>query len=150
MRIFEIIHRLLFIAILPVTVILGCGGNDLDRVIVHGNVSFRGEPVADGSALFVPRDGTVGPSVAVKIVDGRYRLDNNGGIPVGSYRVEILAYRKHGGGQHLLAPAIPGDSRDHSDAPQQYLPEKYNLKSQLKISVDAGAGTVTKDFVLDG
>ena len=143
------IQRIL-VTVFLAAVVIGCGGDSLNRAVVNGSVSYQGQPVTDGSVLFMPCDGTVGSSIAVKIIEGRYRADTNGGIPTGSYRVKILAYRKHDGGRQLLAPALPGGSRDHDDAPQQYLPGKYNVKSQLKITVEAGAGAVTQDFALDG
>ena len=146
------VYRALVLGLLA-AVVVGCGsgGDGLQRVALSGAVAYQGAPVDDGSILFVPCDGTVGPSTAVKVVDGRYRADANGGVPPGTYRVEILAYRKNaGGGQNvLLAPPPPGGSTSQNNAPQQYLPVKYNVRSQLKITVEAGSKSVTKDFALD-
>ena len=143
------VNRALALSLLA-AVVIGCGsgGDGLQRVMLSGAVTYQGEPVADGSVLFAPCDGTVGSSMAVKIVDGRYRADSNGGVPVGNYRVEILAYRKNVGGRQHVGPPPPGGSTDHADAPQQYLPEKYNVKSQLKTTVEAGSKSVTQDFAL--
>jgi len=136
--------------VLLAAVVIGCGrGDGLQRVVLNGAVSYGGEPVTDGTILFVPCDGTTGPSTAVKIVDGRYRADSNGGIPLGTYRVEILAYRKNTAGRQPLGPAPQMNSSLHANAPQQYLPEKYNVRSQLKTTVEAGSKSATQDFVLD-
>lgn len=50
--------RLVDIACASVLVSRGCGSNDdIDRVVVSGRVTYRDEPVADGTIRFVPTYG---------------------------------------------------------------------------------------------
>ena len=143
------VNRALVLGLLA-AVVIGCGkGDGLQRVVLSGDVTYLGRPVTEGSIVFVPSDGTSGPSLAVNVVDGRYRADSLGGVPVGNYRVEILAYRKNADGRQHVGPAPQLGSRDHADAPQQYLPVKYNVKSQLKTTVESGSGSLSKDFALE-
>ena len=76
---------------------LGCGhGSSLDRRVIHGNVTCGGESVPRGFVRFVPIEGTNGPTTAARIVNGQYRADNRGGVPLGKHRVEIQAQRPTG------------------------------------------------------
>ena len=130
----------------------GCGRLDdgVQRVVVTGTVTYRGEPVSEGSMLLVPSGEAGGASLDTSIVDGSYRMDRQGGVPVGNYRVKILAYQKDlkDDGRRTVGPASQVGPQKHSSAPRQYLPEKYNVKTELKISVEAGAGSLVRDFAL--
>jgi hypothetical protein len=122
----------------------GCNrGDGVQRVVVSGNVTYEGEPVAQGSILFVPSGDGVGPSMDAQLVDGRYRIDRQGGLPVGKYRVQILGFRND-----AVARNTDGFAREHANAPQQYLPEKYNMMSMLEVAIEPDASKTTKDFLL--
>jgi hypothetical protein len=75
---------------------IGCNRSDIRRRVVHGTVTCGGEKVAFGDVLFVPIDGTPGPSTAAVIVGGQYRAENRGGVPLGKHRVEVHAQRATG------------------------------------------------------
>lgn len=50
-----------------------------------------------GMLRFVPIEaGSELPSTSGRIVDGQYRIDQKGGVPLGKYRVEIDARRPTG------------------------------------------------------
>jgi hypothetical protein len=148
-RRYTIVRRAVIFGLLTAVIAsCGCGGSDSQRVVLTGAVTYQGEPVANGTVLFAPCDGTTGPSIVAKIVDGRYRTDSQGGLASGNYRVEILGYRKGAGDRQSPGPAPQVGPPAHANAPQQYLPEKYNVKTQLKTKVDAGAGSLTQDFTL--
>jgi hypothetical protein len=137
-------HRCVSLALLLIgpSLLLGCGrGSQIQRTIVAGKVLYQGQPIADGSILFVPTKGTGGPQAGAQITDGAYRVTAGGGVPVGTHRVEIEAYR-----------FVPS-SRPRPTTPeermgkQQYLPEQYNNKSTLEATID-GTGEQTRDFDL--
>jgi hypothetical protein len=144
------VRQITVIAFLMAAVV-GCrrGGDGVQRVVLTGAVTYKGKPVADGSVLFVPSAATNGPSTAATIQSGKYRLDARGGLPPGTYRVEILGYRAPIAAHNQKGPTPRvGPSGHHATAPQQYLPEKYNVKTQLATKVEASAGAVTRDFTL--
>ncbi len=64
--------------------------------IVHGDVRCGGRPVDTGDVRFVPAQGTTGRVSSARIVNGAYRIDARGGVPVGTYRVEVNALAKTG------------------------------------------------------
>lgn len=122
-----------------VTTLFGCGSNSgLERVSVSGAVTYRGELVLEGRIRFVPKAGTIAPVTIEAVRDGRYSTETSGGVPVGSFRVEILSYDPN-----EPAPAGPG-----APPRKQFLPDKYNVQSTLELKVESGQGSINRDFVL--
>lgn len=76
---------------------VGCGSdNGLDLAPVRGTVTFMGEPIRNGTIMFVPDDskGTTGPQAIGTITkDGSYILSSESsgdGAVVGFHKVGIL------------------------------------------------------------
>ena len=137
-------HAVRWVALcLLVTTVIGCGRGGLQRVIVTGRVTYQGEAIANGEIRFVPTKGTQGPVSGGSIVEGVYTADGLGGVPVGTYCVEIRAFRAPKAAQ--LDPL--GDS---FLPPVQYLSEKYNTKTELEMTIEPGSSKITKDFDLAG
>ena len=44
----------------------------------------------------MPIEGGTGPAIPASIIDGQYRIDAGGGVPVGKYRIEVSARKKTG------------------------------------------------------
>ncbi len=65
-------------------------------IVVEGTITYEGETVQLGQVRFVPIDGTQGPASHSAIVDGKYKIEARGGVPVGRHRVEVAALRKTG------------------------------------------------------
>ena len=74
----------------------GCGPKGLPVIVVRGTVTCDGEEVETGGVRFVPIEGTKGPASHSTIVNGKYRIEVRGGVPVGKHRVEVDARRKTG------------------------------------------------------
>jgi hypothetical protein len=135
-------HQLSILAACPAVILLlcGCGPTGPPRTIVSGTVNYQGQPVAQGAIRFVPSGDTQGPSCAAVIENGKYEARSNGGVIVGTNRVEITAVRprKDPAGRDIVAMEGAG---------VQYIPEKYNRASTLTVTIEAGAPLV-KDFDL--
>ena len=113
--------RTRWILLVGLGLLLGCGrGSGLDRVTVSGKVSYRGKPVPDGMIAFVPIKDTRGPTSSAIIKDGDYQVVAAGGVPLGTHRVEIQAFRPL-----AKRPERPQGLLRH-EGREQYLPEKYN------------------------
>lgn len=122
-----------------VTILLGgCGSGNrgLERAVVSGTITYNGKPISEGRIRFQPDADSRVPSAAANIVDGRYRADLRGGVAVGTYKVEIEGYGK--------APT----SSDPMWTPQNCLPDRYNVNSQLVITIEPGSHEITKNFDL--
>ena len=73
----------------------GCGKGPA-AVPMYGSVTYGGEKAPMGRVSFVPMDAAAGPPCATPIIDGQYRLEERGGVPLGKYRVEVDARKKTG------------------------------------------------------
>ena len=123
----------------------GCGGDrGPPRVVVAGTVTFQGEPLARGEIRFVPTKGSTGPVSVANVVDGKYRADARGGVPVATQQIQIFAYRVKQGGPKR----DPHDLHAGPPPTEQYLPAKYNSASELEMVVEPGRGEIHKDFQL--
>ena len=127
----------------------GCGRTDRgpERVIVSGTVTYNGKAIANGVIRFVPAASSLVPTSGAKIEDGKYNADGHGGVPVGTHRIQIEAYRT------VPIPAkagvrLPPDIAALEGLPQQYLPKKYNTASELEITLQPGSRQITKSFEL--
>ena len=94
MRVFHFLQAPLTL-LLPVflTILLGCSGGGLEKAAISGRITFQGKPIEDGNIRFVPIKGTKGPATVGKIIGGNYTATARGGVPVGTLRVEVEAYR---------------------------------------------------------
>ena len=124
----------------------GCGGDrGPERVVVSGTVTYNGKPVPSGDIRFVPIDKSAVPMAGAEIKDGKYSADGHGGVPVGTHRIEIDAYREDPTGKKGNAPP-PMMARG---APRhKYIPKRYNVDSQLQMTIESGGKPITKDFEL--
>jgi hypothetical protein len=125
------------LALLLVPLAIGCGGG-LERVKMSGKVSYMGQPVVDGMIRFAPKPGTEMPLTIEPIKDGQYDTSTSGGVPVGTFRVEIFAYH----------PDDPIPNGPGAPPRRQLLPKKYNVFSELEVTLESGQKQLTKDFVL--
>lgn len=120
----------------------GCGyRSNLERVYVSGKASYAGKPIEIGQIRFIPTESTRAPITVENIRDGAYATGTSGGVPVGTYRVEIKMFDSE---EYQNAPRTPGAA-----APKQHLPDKYNRDSELTMKIDSGSGSVERDFTLD-
>jgi len=123
----------------------GCGGpGGPERAVVSGSVTYDGKPVDDGMIRFVPAEGTKAPSSGAVIKGGRYTANSQGGVAVGTYSVEILGNRPDpSASSKAEVPGVQGP------ATIQYIPEKYNQNSQLKVTIKPKSRSVQQDFQLE-
>jgi len=110
--------------------IAGCGSSG-DTVVLYpvtGVVLLDGEPLPEGDIIFLPADGK-GRSEGGSIKEGHFELK----MIEGAKRVEVRASRDTG---KLADSGIePGKK---VPIRKDYIPAKYNDKSELKAEVTAG------------
>ena len=125
------------------TLLTGCGRDrGPERVVVSGTITYQGNPISVGMIRFMPTATSPVPMAGAPIKDGAYKVDGHGGVPVGTYKIEIEGYRmdpKH----------VPSDAPMARGTPRtQYLPKRYNVESQLQITIEPGSPEITKNFDL--
>lgn len=118
--------------------LVGCGASSgPGKVVVSGAVTLDGQPIPNGEIRFIPTSGTIGPVSGGAIKDGVYTAKAKGGVPIGTHKVEIKAYRAKKQGQ------VAGSE---GGAAEQYLDKRYNEQTTLTATIEAG--TDTKNFEL--
>ncbi len=130
--------------------VAGCAGDGPERAVVTGKITYQGQPLEKGRIRFVPTKDTKAPISGAEITDGAYVVDGRGGVPVGSYQIEITAQRidsKRAADDNSLAHQF-----DNVGGPpmEQYIPEKYNTKTELEITIQPGSRKITRDIDLAG
>ena len=128
------------------TLVCGCGGG-YDTGVVEGRVTYRGEPLEKGQIRFIPHESSATWVSGAYIVDGEYRVDTKGGVPVGKHNVEIMAQRPTADYLQRNGPPGPDALWDHIPK-EQYLPAKYNTQTELQMTVESDSCEVVKDFDL--
>jgi hypothetical protein len=86
------------------------------------------------------------PMAGAEIKDGQYRVDGHGGVPVGTHKIEIEAYRADPTGQKT--GNLPPPMMARGVKRFQYLPSRYNFDSQMQITIEPGSPAMTKNFDL--
>ena len=120
--------RFLALTYWAVLLLLGCGESD-GSIPLSGSVTLDGRPLPEGSIELHPIRGTKGPSSGGSIANGKFSISSQKGIRPGTFRVEIKAYRGSG---KMEVYEITGEERE---IPEQYLPARYNEKSELTVDV---------------
>jgi hypothetical protein len=125
----------------------------LQGVGVDGDVTFKGEPIADGSINFIPIDGTAGPTAGASITDGRFSIPRRGGLVPGRYRVEISSFRETtkatSAGAQMFGRPVESFAGGNATQAQRtirenVIPKKYNANSELTETIpDQSSHTVS-------
>jgi hypothetical protein len=115
--------------IAALTLLPGCNNG---RPSVSGEVTFNGQPVAEGTISLEPADGN-GPSVGGKIVRGKYELTGNAAPLPGKKLVRISATHKTG----RKVQARMSQPTELVDEVAPLIPPAYNTRSKLSCEVTA-------------
>lgn len=142
--------RRLLAAVAGVSLLAACwgcsGSSSLDTIPVQGRVTYKGQPVTQGTITFLPLNAAEGtprrPATGVIQPDGSYRLatlsPDDGAVP-GEYQVVIVSITS-------------GPTPENPDAPEVWaIPKHYGNPTQtdLKASIPADAsGPLEFDFTL--
>jgi hypothetical protein len=126
--------RILLLAVLPMcasVVVIGCGKGE-PRGAVSGEVAFDGKPVETGMVWFEPTRTSVAPR-SIPIENGKYRVDEAGGLRPGTYCVRITAADVSRMG-HAKSKKSILDQVDFVPL----LPPTWNVQSKLLVEVKPG------------
>ena len=133
-------------AVLLAGFVAGCDHDGLERVVVSGTVTYQGKPLEEGQIRFQPTANTKAPTSGAFIRKGTYRVDSQGGVPIGTYKVRIEASRV--GTERVSSSSEEALSVESTPPREQYIPAKYNRATQLEITIEPGSKAVTRNFEL--
>jgi len=115
--------RLTFLGTLTLVFVFGCGpGNGLNLAKVRGRVTYKGEPVKNGTVFFMPDEqkGTIGPPAVGSITsDGSYIMSTESagdGVIVGSHKIGITGLEEKPVGSGASAPTPESDPKSYMKA----------------------------------
>jgi hypothetical protein len=101
--------------------------------VASGNVAVAGQPIAQGSIMFVPAQASAGALAGGEIKAGRYRVTKS--LAPGEYRVEIRSPRPS---KHPLQ--VP---QHHAGPPpmghEEGIAADFNSATSLRVTVTGGS-----------
>lgn len=121
--------RLFACGMVALALLCGCGDdNPLGRRAISGDVTLDGAPLANGAIEFHPL-ASGGAQSGGPILNGRYEIPEQQGVPVGEYRVLVFATEE--------APPLPADHMPGEDVPEpkSLIPPEWNQDSTQTIEV---------------
>jgi hypothetical protein len=126
---------------------VGCGDHGgPHRAVVSGTITYNGKPISEGMIRFIPDDKSPVPAAGAGVIDGKYRADAHGGVPVGTFRVQIEAFRPLA--KANLAKASAPKRFAMEEARYQYLPKKHNVDTQVEMTIQPRDREITRNFDL--
>jgi len=121
-----------------VSAFTACSKARYERTPVSGMVTYQGKPIQTGQIRFTPQPGTKAPVVIEEIVDGKYTTATSGGVPPGTYIIELCSFD----------PDAPPQLDPLDPPPAQLLPAQFNSASTLEAVLEPGEGPKVLDFSL--
>lgn len=116
------------VVIIALCFLSGCSAEN-KRHPIQGEITFKGQPVTEGSIQFHPLVPTEGFLEGAMIQAGRYKIPMEKGLSPGKYQVLVSA------------PDYKGKKPDPTAAPgavyqsKELFPDIYNTKSTLAVEV---------------
>lgn len=111
------------------------------RVVVSGSVTHNGAPVTKGRIRFTPVCASEVPTSGAVIVDGRYRIDAHGGVPVGTHAIQIEASEAA-----TTPPERPSPNAESASTVRRRLTKPRNENTTLEITIPPGSPEIGRDF----
>ena len=106
---------------------------------LSGNVTFEGEPLADG--LLVLSNEVIGVYITAEIIQGKFEVSTaKQGVPPGEYRVAITP-------PIVDHPIGPIEERPHAVKFLQ-IPERYRDEQTSGFAITLEDGKNTRDFAM--
>lgn len=133
---------------------VGCGPKGPEMGAVTGTVTLDGKPLSNAMVIFSPESGGR-PGSGKTDASGKFEIYTMGsqGVAVGSCRVSVSTYVEPA----AQAASVSSDSAEYANQtsqadynaakpPKDPIPEKYNVKTELREEVKSGAQVI--DFEL--
>ena len=123
----------------------GCGGDrGPERVVLAGKVTYNGKPIAEGEIRFVPAASSAVPAAGAE--NQRWQVQG---------RCQRRRSHRNAQDRDRSLPSRSRARKPGQPAPPmaaafriQYIPKRYNVDSQLQITIEPGSREITKDFDL--
>jgi len=143
--------RLTLIMVSVSLLLAGCGGAAPPELVeINGSVTYQSEPVKDGVIKFIPTQSSGAPRRSAEIKEGVYSATGRGALGIGTYKVEILAYKGDPPDTKSYPVSDAASEKIQRKPRVQILPDKYNKSSEIEeLKIQSGTGSIKKDFKLE-
>ncbi|WP_437186968.1 carboxypeptidase-like regulatory domain-containing protein [Planctomicrobium sp. SH668] len=129
------------ITCLAVAILMAGCGSSTPNGVVSGKVTFEGEPVTEGSVLFVPQDTKFGGEAPIN-ADGSYSIKTQiGGLPPGKYLVAVQLPRVEMGATKRSPGTMMPKEVDN-------IPKIYRSSKTSGLEIQVPAGGVSFDIAM--
>lgn len=120
----------------------GCrDARDPNTCWISGSATCDGQPIATGDLVFESENAATAP-VACKVKDGTFTMK----VPKGGHAVRIHAFREVPLPPEKRQPPLPGQPPPADTDTVQYLPDRYNRFTTLKVEVTKSGEQFTFDL----
>ncbi len=128
------IHLLgLATALVALVAIAGCSNEPATSIEVQGMVTVEGRPFYEGLITFVPLDGTPGSKISVPIEASRYVINQEHGLQIGEYAVEVY------GMPPAVKAMVTGQPIEHQESGYREVAMEFNSQTTLRAPIHEGA-----------
>lgn len=130
--------------ILLVAVFPGCGGSGIS---IQGQITINGQPLESAEIQFLPMNSASGEHVGAVVTQGRYTIENTDRAKEGEYQVQIRAFRSSG--KKVWDGMGDGKTKNMVEDFSQFIPNRYNDASELKVTLRPGDNNFSSDLKID-
>lgn len=120
---------------------LGCGDSGIS---IRGKITVNGEPLESAELKFLPLDAVDNEHVGAVVANGEFEVEDNERIKEGEYQVQVCAFRKSG--KKVWDGMGDGSNKTMVDDFSQFIPNRYNDASELKVSLKKGENEFSTDL----
>lgn len=121
--------------------VAGCGDSG---ITIHGMVTVDGQPLETAEIKFFPLADVNGESIGAAVANGEYEIPSTQRIKEGEYQVQIRSYRSTG--KKVWDGMGDGENKVMVDEFRQFLPNRYNDASELKVALKQGDNEFNADL----
>jgi hypothetical protein len=125
--------------------VLGCGDSGIS---IQGQITVNGQPLETAEIKFLPMDAVSSEHVGAVVTNGQYEVESSDRIQAGEYQVQIRAYRSSG--KQVWDGMGDGKTKNMVDHFGQFIPNRYNDASELKVTLQPGKNEFNSDLKIAG
>ena len=123
----------------------GCGDSGIS---ISGKITVNGKPLESAEIKFLPLNSADNEHAGAVVTNGEYVVENDERIKEGEYQVQIRAFRASG--KKLWDGMGDGTNKTMVDELAQFIPNRYNDSSELKVSLKKGDNEFSTDLKVPG
>ena len=123
----------------------GCGDSGIS---IRGKITINGKPLESGEIKFLPLNSVDNEHAGAVVTNGEYVVENNERLKEEEHQVQVRAFRPTG--KKLWDGMGDGTNKTMVEEIAQFIPNRYNDASELKVSLKKGDNEFSTDLKVPG